>query len=213
MNSIIEWLKQNYVWLFEGIGGAVLLALLGWLYNCFVATHKKEANKTETKSLVEYSGHNTNNMTVNINTPEQKTDAAQSVQVKQKLVDPKASVQILFVDDQKFDNVSVLKKAGWVNTKSIRNIHRLDSPDILNADVLFIDINDVATDLFPKEQGLGAAVKIKEQHPDKYVVVYSANPQFLNDALKKVDEFLPKDADPYQYTNILEKYLDLKNGI
>lgn len=213
MDSIIEWLKQNYVWLFEGIGGAVLLAFIGWLYKLLFVSRKGEVNKTNNKSSVENSGNNNNTITVNINTPEQKTDVARPIPVPQKLIDPKASIQILFVDDQKFDNVSVLKKAGWINTKSIRDIHRLDAPDILNADVLFIDINDVATDLFPKDQGLGAAVKIKELHPEKYVVVYSANPQFLNDALKKVDEFLPKDADPYQYTNILEKYLGLRNGI
>lgn len=213
MDSIIEWLYQNYVWLFEGIGGAVLLAFLGWLYKLIFAARKEEVSKTNNKSSVENSGNSKNTITVNINTTEQNKNVSRHMPFQQNPIDPKASVQILFVDDQKFDNVSVLKKAGWTNTKSIRDIHRLDAPDILNADVLFIDINDVATDLFPKEQGLGAAVKIKELHPEKYVVVYSANPQFLNDALKKVDEFLPKDADPYQYTNILEKYLGLRNGI
>ena len=32
----------------------------------------------------------------------------------------KGSVHVLFIDDQRFDNVDVLKNAGWKNTKSIK---------------------------------------------------------------------------------------------
>ena len=62
--------KQNYVWLFEGIGGAVLLAFIGWLYKLLFVSRKGEVNKTNNKSSVENSGNNSNTITVNINTPE-----------------------------------------------------------------------------------------------------------------------------------------------
>ena len=47
---------------------------------------------------------------------------------------------------------------------------------------------------------------IKKRYPDKYVVVYSAQPQQLNKNFTQVDAILPKNADPYEYINILENY-------
>ena len=120
----------------------------------------------------------------------------------------KGSVHILFIDDQKFDNVDVLRNAGWKNTKSIKDIKAIDCPEVLAADVIFVDINGVGTSLFPKEQGLGVAAQIKTRYSDKCVVVYSAQPQELHKALSLVDAVLPKNAEPYEYISILESYLD-----
>lgn len=120
----------------------------------------------------------------------------------------KGSVHVLFIDDQKFDNVDVLKNAGWKNTKAIKDIKAIDSPDVLVADVIFVDINGVGTSLFPKEQGLGVAAHIKSRYSEKCVVVYSAQPQELHKALSQVDAILPKNAEPYEYINILENYID-----
>lgn len=120
----------------------------------------------------------------------------------------KATTNILFIDDQKFDNVSVLKKAGWINTKTINDIKSIDCQDVLWANVVFVDINGVGCSLFPKEQGLGVASWIKKQYPDKYVVLYSAQPQELHKAFSVVDAVLPKNADPYEYINILDNYIN-----
>lgn len=192
----MEWLANNYTWLFDGFAGAVVIGVVGYFL-------KRKLGKGNSEQVTPSQ----NIQSVNIHLGKESllvNDASRLV----SHVDPKAAVSVLFVDDQKFDHVSVLKRAGWTNTKSIKNISRIDCSEVANADVLFIDINGVATDLFPKEQGLGAAVKIKEAYPDKYVVVYSAQPQLLSDSLSKVDGVLPKDADPYQYTNILENYLE-----
>lgn len=120
----------------------------------------------------------------------------------------KGSVRVLFIDDQKFDNVDVLRNAGWKNTKSIKDIKAIDCPEVLAADVIFVDINGVGTSLFPKEQGLGVAVQIKSRYSEKCVVVYSAQPQELHKALSQVDAVLPKNAEPYEYISILENYID-----
>lgn len=120
----------------------------------------------------------------------------------------KGSVHVLFIDDQKFDNVDVLRNAGWKNTKAIKDIKAIDSPEVLAADVIFVDINGVGTSLFPKEQGLGVAVQIKSRYSEKCVVVYSAQPQELHKALSQVDAVLPKNAEPYEYISILENYVD-----
>ena len=120
----------------------------------------------------------------------------------------KSSIRILFIDDEKFENVSVLKNAGWLNTKSMKDIKRIDSPEIQKSDVIFVDINGVGTSLFPKEQGLGVAAQIKKQFPKKYVVVYSAQPQQLHSSFSHVDAILPKNAEPYEYLSVLESYLE-----
>ena len=120
----------------------------------------------------------------------------------------KGSVHVLFIDDQRFDNVDVLKNAGWKNTKSIKDIKAIDCPEVLAADVIFVDINGVGTSLFPKEQGLGVAEQIKTRYSDKCVVVYSAQPQELHKALSLVDAVLSKNAEPYEYISILENYIE-----
>jgi hypothetical protein len=120
----------------------------------------------------------------------------------------KSSIHILFIDDEKFENVSILKNAGWLNTRSIKDIKRIDSPEIRDSDVIFVDINGVGTTLFPKEQGLGVATQIKKLFPKKFVVVYSAQPQQLHSSFSQVDAILPKNAEPYEYLSILETYLD-----
>lgn len=120
----------------------------------------------------------------------------------------KGSVHVLFIDDQRFDNVDVLKNAGWKNTKSIKDIKAIDCTEVLAADVIFVDINGVGTSLFPKEQGLGVAVQIKTRYSEKCVVVYSAQPQELHKALSLVDAVLPKNAEPYEYISILENYIE-----
>ena len=120
----------------------------------------------------------------------------------------KGAVHVLFIDDQKFDNVDVLKNAGWKNTKSIKDIKAIDCPEVLAADVIFVDINGVGTSLFPKEQGLGVAAQIKTRYREKYVIVYSAQPQELHKALSLVDAVLPKNAEPYEYISILENFIE-----
>ncbi len=120
----------------------------------------------------------------------------------------KGSIHVLFIDDQKFDNVDVLRNAGWKNTKSIKDIKAIDCPEVLAADVIFVDINGVGTSLFPREQGLGVAVQIKARYSEKCVVVYSAQPQELHKALSQVDAVLPKNAEPYEYISLLENYID-----
>ena len=137
-------------------------------------------------------------------TPENKEADSNSTSCRKE----KCSVHVLFIDDQKFDNVDVLRNAGWKNTKSIKDIKAIDCPEVLAADVIFVDINGVGTSLFPKEQGLGVAVQIKSRYSEKCVVVYSAQPQELHKALSQVDAVLPKNAEPYEYISILENYID-----
>lgn len=189
----------------------------GWVIKIFV---KKISNSQSQEN--EQSGSESNNQNLNLfigdgmsgnvqigngdkpSTSENKEADTKSTSCRKE----KGSVHVLFIDDQKFDNVDVLRNAGWKNTKSIKDIKAIDCPEVLAADVIFVDINGVGTSLFPKEQGLGVAVQIKSRYSDKCVVVYSAQPQELHKALSQVDAILPKNAEPYEYISILENYID-----
>jgi DNA-binding NarL/FixJ family response regulator len=174
----MNWIIENKEWLFSGLGLAIVLGIIAFF------TKKKE--KIEVNNF--------------FTTPNKSKS-------KDKKDKTKAELQTLFIDDEKFDIVDILKKADFPNTKTIKDVHNLDSPDIKNADVIFVDVNGVGCKLFPKDQGLGLAEAIKSRNPKKYVVIYSAQEQRLHKAFSIVDAILPKNADPYEFINLLENYL------
>lgn len=187
----MQWIVDNKEWFFSGIGVSIIAAIIGLV-------------KTKLKKIDARNDHRVSqvlNVTNVVNNTSQEYLTDLKIRHNNK---DKTSLNILFVDDEKFDNVDILKNAGWLNTKRVKDIKRLDAQEIIAADVIFVDINGVGTQLFPKEQGLGLAAKIKEIYPQKYVVVYSALPHSLHSLFGKVDAVLPKDADPYQYISILE---------
>ena len=54
----------------------------------------------------------------------------------------KATIKILFVDDNhtEYKMVSILKKAGWTKTKSVKDITDLDAQVVTDSDIIFVDI-------------------------------------------------------------------------
>lgn len=137
------------------------------------------------------------------NNGDHKTDEKTSIH-DEKL---KATTQILFVDDNHTDYkmVSILKKAGWTKTKSVKDITDLDAQILIDSDIIFVDINGVGLTLF-KDQGLGLASALKVKYPLKKIVIYSAETSGdrFHKALRQVDDCLPKNAEPYQFINLVE---------
>jgi DNA-binding NarL/FixJ family response regulator len=181
--NVMNWIKENYEWLL-GSGGIVSLITL--VYNVF---KKKKSSKIE------------NNVTINNNIENDN-------HIKGKAHCTKESIQVLFIDDEKFKIVENLKKAGYVNTKTIKDVANLDSPDVKNADVIFVDINGVGKFLFPQDEGLGLAEALKNKYKDKYIGIYSAQEQGnrFHKALKAVDFTLSKNAEPYEFITIIDNY-------
>ena len=126
----------------------------------------------------------------------------------------KATTRILFIDDNhtEYKIVSILKKAGWTKTKSVKDITDLDSSYVTEADVIFVDINGVGLEL-SIDQGLGLASALKKKYPNKKIVIYSAETtgDRFHQALREVDFCLPKNADAYQFINLIENLLKV-NG-
>jgi len=118
----------------------------------------------------------------------------------------KAACNVLFVDDQKFDTVEILRKSNW-HVARIKDVNSLDSTEVKNAHVIFVDIKGVGRAMKFTDEGLGVAAAIKDRYPEKKVVVYSAVPEGdrFHKGLKKADDLLSKNADPYQFQTVLEK--------
>lgn len=107
--------------------------------------------------------------------------------------------------------VSILKRSGWINTKSIKDITDLDDPKVLEAEIVFVDINGVGLTLF-QDQGLGLASALKKKYQNKKIVLYSAETtgDRFHKALREVDDCLYKDAEPYQFINLIESFTKTK---
>ncbi|EKF9802457.1 hypothetical protein O1C99_002540, partial [Vibrio cholerae] len=121
----------------------------------------------------------------------------------------KNNTKILIVDDEiKFKLPKIFKASGWVHSKLIKDIDNLDHIDVKEADILFIDVQGVGVSLGFKDEGLGLVEAIKEKYPSKKVIIYSVVSQGdrFHNAFNVCDGQLSKDADPYQFQRILEKF-------
>jgi PleD family two-component response regulator len=190
----MEFIKNNIQWIFSGIG----VAIISWI----VIAIRKDKNKKITKNT-----QSTNNV-ITINNGNSNSSSKIN-QEKPNETKRKEDYKILFIDDNHsdFKMVSILKKAGWINTKAIKDLSDLDDIKAREASIIFVDINGVGTHIF-EDQGLGLAAALKDKYPHKTIIIYSAEPtgDRFNKKLKKVDDSLPKNAEPYEFISLIEQY-------
>lgn len=190
----MTWILENKEWLFSGIGLAVIVYILNLIFHPF---KNKDDNKT------------TINITNNQNNSKNAFPNIDQANLVEKL-QSKEEAKILFVDDEhtKFKIVSILKKSGWTNTKSVKDITDLDDIKVKESHLIFVDINGVGKTLF-EDEGLGLASALKDKYPSKKVVIYSSDNDGdrFHKALRKVDDCLPKNAEPFQFISLVETLL------
>lgn len=188
--NLIDFFTNNYQWIFSGIGVVIITGVFGLLFR-----HKKKDSTSYQKEYNPNQG----------NVPSRLLDNTQAAKT---LNDLKIKTSILFVDDETFNVVNILKKSGWINTSSKKDIDDLDSSVVKNADIIFVDINGVGIKLQFKNQGLGLAGALKDKFPEKKIVIYSAETtgNRFEKILQKVDACLPKNAEPYEFIQLVEKF-------
>ena len=122
--------------------------------------------------------------------------------------DLKKICRILFIDDGEFDVPDILTNSGWKNTKKLSDVESLDSLDILEADIIFVDISGVGRKLRFSDEGLGLISALKKKYPHKKVVVYSAqrSGDRFHKGLSDADARLAKNADPFQFESLVEEF-------
>lgn len=184
---------DNKEWVFSGIGVAIIGALAKFM-------------KKKNPDLPAPTMSNTVTVNTTVSTPMANTEP-EATSVK-NLDCRKSETRILFIDDDsKFKVVQILKNSGWSHTKTIKDAKSLDCPEIVEAEILFVDIQGVGKQLYFSDEGLGLANAIKEKYPHKKVVIYSAETKGdrFHKALRNVDSFLPKNADPYEFQQLVEE--------
>jgi len=191
--DFVNWVMQNKDWVFSGVGVALLAGLTKLL-----TSRKGEAspppNAVTVTNNVLYGG------SVAGTEPLVQTREALSKMNKN-------NTRILFVDDDtRFRVVKILKTAGWPHVKILKDISSLDAPELMEASILFLDIQGVGKALHFSDEGLGLALAIKGRYPDKKLVIYSSQPtgDRFHAALRAADATLAKNADPYQFINLVE---------
>lgn len=196
MDGVINWISNNYQWLFSGAG----IVILSFFIGRFMKRKKAQTDHTTITPLMQQKQE----VVVNVGTD--KASKA-SLATANQPADIKAKTHILFVDDEDFTVVKLLRNAGWTNTKLKRKISNVDDPAIIDAHIIFVDIVGVCDDLF-KDEGLGLARALKEKYPGKKIIIYSGETQGdrFDRTLRMVDECLPKNAEFYQFLSLVDQF-------
>ncbi|MGE6210289.1 hypothetical protein, partial [Aeromonas media] len=121
---------------------------------------------------------------------------------------------ILFIDDDlKFKVVKILNRAGWTNTKIVKDLIAIDQQEVKDADIIFVDIQGVGINLAFRDEGLGLTIALKKKFPEKAVIIYSAeqNGDRFHDAIRIADSLLAKNSEPYEFEVIIEKHARIIN--
>jgi hypothetical protein len=218
MKSFVENIKTFLVAMTGLVGGIIWAINSNWdkeptilivissleIMGFIILKSIKEDNVLIPNYIQQPSNNINNSNTVNVNIGKEKESSNADIEDKQKSL-----TRLLFIDDNytEFKIISILKKAGWVNTKAIKDVTDLDDSKLLEADIIFVDINGVGTTLF-EDQGLGLASAIKQKYPSKKIILYSAETtgDRFHKALKEVDSCLPKNAEPFQFINLIENF-------
>jgi PleD family two-component response regulator len=192
----MEYIMNNYEWIFSGIG----VAIIGWI---LIALNKNKKNEPKQAKQT-----NKNIIKINNNGFTSNNIGTKSKEIPRR----KEDYRILFIDDNHsdFNMVSILKKAGWTSTKAIKDLTDLDDLKAREASIIFVDINGVGTQMF-EDQGLGLAAALKDKYPEKTIILYSADPtgNRFDKKLKKVDDSLSKNAEPYEFISLIEQYSNI----
>lgn len=202
----MEWILANKEWFFSGIG--VLLITAIWAFFKFVLTKKEKENNIITQDNKNITSNSSSSVVSTIiNVSANGTDDKKKSQTltSDGITSMKDKIKILFIDDEKFMMVDILKEAGWINTKRVKDVTNLELPIILESHIIFVDINGIAKNLF-KDQGIGLAGELKKKYPEKVIIIYSAesNGDRFHKTLRVVDECISKNAEPYEFIGLVE---------
>lgn len=117
----------------------------------------------------------------------------------------KHNLHILFIDDEEFPIVENLKDAGW-SVEKIDDLKNIEDDSVLRSQIIFVDYKKVGRFLSKKEEGIGIIKALKGKYKkSKRVILYSGHNRFtLGHDIKAADNFLPKNADSYEFIQMIE---------
>ncbi len=175
------------------------LVLIATLIGLVVSKNKETKSENNQKTEINITNNVGSSNSIN---PKSSYSTNEDLERRKKLT------RVLFVDDDtKFKIIKILNKAGW-NTRIVKDIENIDSELIHDSHILFIDIQGVGLKLDFKDQGLGLAFALKKKYPSKKVIIYSTESKGdrFHEALRTVDTFLSKNAEPFEFQELIEQY-------
>jgi hypothetical protein len=159
--DVLALFKEHYEWIFSGVG----VFILAGVYKVF-GGDKTPVQTNNIDSTLGNSIHITNSINNNIAETSNDKESVGLASLKDK-------TRILFIDDDtKFGVVKLLKNAGWLHTKLIKDCASVDDQVIVESNILFLDIQGIGLKLGFKDEGLGLAVALKKKYPEKKLVIY-----------------------------------------
>jgi DNA-binding NarL/FixJ family response regulator len=226
--TAVTVIDENKEWLFSGVGIIAASYFVKFLQNKR-STHPQEASHVPpqpgTQPFItvnvennnESKAHNENESKVEgIIEQAPPSDGVQVTDIPNKtetLVKDenyyKKNTTILIIDDEvQFKLPKIFRDSGWINTKLVPDVNSVNAIEIVEADILFVDVQGVGKELGFKDEGLGLVAAIKTKFPNKKVIIYSviAEGNRFHEAFNLCDGCLSKDADPYQFECLVEKF-------
>ena len=200
---MLDWLNTNRDWVFSGVG----VTIIGGLSTIFFSKKDDKENTIEVSPVIETNSGNNININIGQENIESNYIKEDSKKDDKSIEDVQNHVKILFIDDDtKFKVISILKNSGWMHTRIVKDINNLDSKEVQQTDIFFVDIQGVGKKLGFQDEGLGLANALKTKYPDKKVVIYSAETRGdrFHQALKNADDSLYKNAEPFQFQQTIE---------
>lgn len=117
----------------------------------------------------------------------------------------KHNVHILFIDDEEFPIIENLKEAGW-SVEKIDDLKNIEDDCVMRSQIIFVDYKRVGRFLSRKEEGIGIIKALKGKYKkSKRIILYSGHNRFtLGHDIKAADNYLPKNADSYEFIQMIE---------
>lgn len=187
---------------------ATIIGLTG-IFFAYKNYRKKHPKTDGAEIMTNNNNSQSNQVILNLNPPTTATNEIDESLVRLDVESRKKLLNILFIDDDiKFKVVKILINEGWKNTKAIIDLSSYSDDKIKNSHIVFVDVQGVGKLLECKDEGLGLALNIKNKYPEKKVVIYSAIPthKVFHEAIQKVDFLLSKDAEPYEFISLIERF-------
>ncbi|MEL7325291.1 hypothetical protein [Vibrio campbellii] len=218
--SFATLVDSNKEWLFSGIGIVAISLTIKHLSKNRKDEEQAQSPLSQSGPVINVNVENNNESKANSSNSSTSGIRDLSEEVNQKSQTPsesmvkdesyfKKNTKILIIDDEvQFKLPKIFRDSGWVNTKLVPDVNSVNSPEIVEADILFVDVQGVGKELGFKDEGLGLVAAIKNKFPNKKVVIYSviAEGNRFHEAFNLCDGCLSKDADPYQFECLVEKF-------
>jgi hypothetical protein len=216
----VDFLEKNKEWLFSGAGITILittLSIIGGVFTFLVNRRKKSNGEGSEHERTRAEQSVTQTVIVGDHRASGSFEALRAVaHITPDRERVMQTTRILFIDDQTdFPVLKIIRQAGWKNVSIKKDVANFSTAEMKSVDIFFVDIQGVGIALAFSDEGLGLAKALKQHFRDtKKVIIYSAEPrgETFHDAWSMADGRLRKNAQPYEYLQLLEQLTGLSNA-